>query len=114
MGELESTLKWFKKDKSLGPDRWSMEFYLAFFETLGLDLLKVIDECTIYGCMYEAINTTFIALVPKVDFPQIFNDFWPISLHNCLYKVIAKIIANRIKPILSDNISSEQFAFLHN
>lgn len=31
-GELEGTLKWFKKDKSLGPDGWTMEFYLAFYE----------------------------------------------------------------------------------
>lgn len=64
--------------------------------------------------MYEAINTTFISLIAKVDFPQYFNDFQPISLYNCLYKTIAKIIANHIKPILSDNISSEQFAFLQN
>lgn len=38
--ELEGTLKWFKKDKSPGPDGWTIEFYLAFYELLGNDLLK--------------------------------------------------------------------------
>eukprot|EP00253_Pinus_taeda_P030096 PITA_30096 len=35
MEELESTLKWFKKDKSPGPDGWTIEFYLAFYDLLG-------------------------------------------------------------------------------
>lgn len=33
--ELEDTLKWFKRDKSPGPDGWNVKFYLAFFDTLG-------------------------------------------------------------------------------
>lgn len=38
LGELEATLKWFKRYKSLGPDGWNVEFYLDFFDTLGEDL----------------------------------------------------------------------------
>jgi len=91
-----------------------MEFYLSFFETIDPDLLNFIEKCRSTGRLYESINTTFIALIPKVDSPQSFSDFRPISPCNCLYKIIAKIIANRIKLILSDNISSEQFSFLHN
>lgn len=56
MGELESTLKWFKKDKSPGPYGWSVEFYLAFFELLGKDLLQIIEECRTSGQMYEAFT----------------------------------------------------------
>jgi len=41
--ELEGTLKWFKKDKSPGLDSWTIEFYLAFYELIGLDLLKVVE-----------------------------------------------------------------------
>lgn len=43
LGELEGRLKWFKKDKSLGPNGWLIEFYLAYFEVLGNDLLHVIE-----------------------------------------------------------------------
>lgn len=112
MGELEATLKWFKRDKSPGPDGCSIEFYLAFFEVIRNDLLKVIEKCRKSGRMHGAINTTFIALIPKSDNPSSYNDFRPISLCNCLYKIISKIIANHICPILSAHISSKQFAFL--
>lgn len=108
MGELEATLKWFKRDKSLGPDGWPVEFYIAFFELLGEDLLKVIEDCRITRPIYKDFNTTFIALIPNSENPSSFEYFCPISLYNCIYK----IIANRLLPILSSHISFEQFAFL--
>jgi len=45
MGKLEATLKWFKQDKSPGPDGWSVEFYTILFELIRGDLLKVIEDC---------------------------------------------------------------------
>lgn len=111
-GELEGTLKWFKKDKSLGPDGWTMEFYLAFYELQGNDLIKVVEECRIFGSIYNVVNTTFIALIPKSDSPSSFNDFRPISLCNCLYKIISKVIVNHLQRILSHHITPQQFAFL--
>jgi len=113
MAELEATLKWFKKDKSFGPDGWTIDFYLAFFDILGNDLLKIVEDSRRRGRISSAIKSTFIALIPKTNAPSTFDDFRPISLCNCLYKIIAKTIANRLKPILSQHISSEQFAFLH-
>lgn len=110
--ELEGVLKWFKKDKSLGPDGWPIEFYLTFSDFMAVDLLQVIEECRSSGWIYNAINTTFIALIPKNDSPSSFDEFRPISLCNCLYKIISKIIANHIRPILSWFILPKQFPFL--
>ena len=112
MEELEATLKWFKKDKSPGLDGWTIEFYLAFFDLLGQDFLRVVEESRSSGCLYHAINSTFIALIPKTDSPTSFDDYRPISLCNCLYKIISKIIANRLRPILSKHIAPQQFSFL--
>lgn len=113
MGELERTLKWFKRDKSPGPDGWLVEFYTAFLDILRQDLLAVTEESRILGRIYAPLNFTYLALIPKIDSLVSFNGFQLISLCNCLYKIISKIIANRLKPILSDHISQEQFAFLH-
>eukprot|EP00253_Pinus_taeda_P026707 PITA_26707 len=106
-GELEGTLKWFKKDRSPGPDGWTNEFYLAFYEILGQDLLKVVEERRSIGSLYHAINSTFIALIPKFDSPSSFDDYKPISLCNYLYKIISKITANRLRPILSRHIAPQ-------
>lgn len=112
LGELEAIIRGFQKDKSPGPNDWSIKFYLAFFDLLGQDLLKVINHCSLTGKTPSATKATFIALIPKSDKPASFNDFRPISLCNCLYKIMAKILVNRLKPILSAHISPEQFTFL--
>lgn len=114
LGELEDTLKWFKRDKIHGPDGWNVEFYLAFFDTLGEDLLQVIEEFRSFGRMYEAYNSTFIILIPKSENPTSFNDFRPISSCSYIYKIISKILANHLWLILSNYISTEQFSFLQN
>jgi len=112
LGELEATLKWFSKDKSLGPDGWSIEFYLAFFDLISSHLLSVVEESRASGCLEVTITSTFIALILKTDNLATFDEFRPILLCNCLYKIIAKIIANKLKPILSKHILPEKFAFL--
>ena len=75
-------------------------------------LLKNIDQTRLSGFIPPSLNSTFLALIPKKDKPRTFVDFRPISLCNLLYKLIAKIIAGRLKPFLDSGISREQFGFL--
>ena len=110
--ELKEVLHSFQKDKSMGPDGWSMDFYVGFFDFFSSDLLKVIEESRINCFIHPSFNATFIALIPKQDVPDSLDDYHPISLCNCIYKIIAKIISRRIKGILSKSISQEQFVFL--
>jgi len=64
------------------------------------------------GHIHNPINANFISLVPKTDNPSSFEDFEPISLCNCLYKIISKVISRKLKVILSKHISRENFGFL--
>ena len=57
-------------------------------------------------------NVTFITLIPKVHSPRKVSEFRPISLSNVLYKLIAKVLANRLKPLLPKVISETQSAFM--
>eukprot|EP00253_Pinus_taeda_P035322 PITA_35322 len=110
--EVEATIKSMAKEKSPGPDGWSIELFLHFFELIGAEITEVVEEARKKGEVYSPFNATFIALIPKKEVPKSFKYFRPISLCNSIYKMIAKVIANRIKPILSRHISMEQFGFL--
>jgi hypothetical protein len=109
-----STLKGFANSKSPGPDGWTVEFFLEFFDILGHNILEAVEESIIKGKIIGALNATFITLIPKSDKPESFDGFRPISLCNLLYKVISKIIAVRIKVFFSKGITKEQFGFLEN
>jgi hypothetical protein len=89
-----------------------MDFYVGLFDLIGQDILKVIEESRVNAFIHPPFNATFIALIPKQDAPEILNEYRSISLCNCIYKLIAKIISRRIKGILSKSISQEQFGFL--
>jgi hypothetical protein len=89
------------KDKSPGPDGWTVEFYLHFFELVASNLVEAVEEACMTGAVYKGMNTTFIALIPKVNGLATFGDFRPIYLCNLCYKIITKIISKRIRPILS-------------
>ena len=104
LSEIESALKSFKKDRSPGLDGWPVEFYLHFFELLGNELLHAIECARTSGYITPSLNSTFIALIPKKDKPPTFANFRPISLCNLLYKLIAKLIAVRLKPFLDSHI----------
>jgi hypothetical protein len=109
---MKVTLSSFQKDKSPGLDGWTIEFFLGFLDFIGKYLLAMVEESRRTCHIYAPFNSTFIALIPKAINPSYFDDFCPIFLYNCIYKIVVKVIAKRIKDILSESISKEQFQFL--
>lgn len=111
--EFKSVIHKFQKDKSLGPDGWGVELFEGLYAIMGKDLLVVVEEYKRNKMILPTFNLTFIALIPRKDSLNSFEDFRMISLCNVVYQFITKIISNRIKLILSTHISYKEFGFFH-
>jgi len=98
--------------KSPGPDDIHFGFIKQFWMVLKDNFMRFITEFHRNGRLTKGINATFIALIPKVSSPQRLNDFRPISLVGCMYKVLAKILANRLRTVIGSVVSDAQSAFV--
>ncbi|GKV48490.1 hypothetical protein SLEP1_g55300 [Rubroshorea leprosula] len=62
--------------------------------------------------LVKGLNSSFLTLVPKKQNPRDLKDFRPISLVGCVYKLLSKVLANRLKNVISEIISETQSAFV--
>ncbi|XP_058776799.1 uncharacterized protein LOC131651145 [Vicia villosa] len=60
----------------------------------------------------RAVSSSFLTLIPKCKNPLSLNDYRPICLVGCMYKVVAKLLAGRLKGVLNSIISNSQSAFV--
>lgn len=99
-------------DKCPGPDGYNPGFYQHFWSLCSDDIFK---ECCAWldtGQFPPDLNMTNIALIPKGHSQHSMKDWRPIALCNVLYKLISKVLANRLKVVLSQCISDSQSAFV--
>lgn len=95
-----------------GPDGLNGIFYQHHWDILQEDIFNSVQDFFLSGAMRPELNRTSISSIPKTLNPERLDQFRPISLCNFIYKIISKILANRLKPILPDLISIEQFTFV--
>jgi hypothetical protein len=93
-------LKKASKRTRVGLDRWTIELFSGFFDLFNQDLLAVVEESWRVVRIHVPFNTTCISLISKIDDPHTYDDFKPISLCNCIYKIVENIIAQRLKVVL--------------
>ena len=87
-------------------------FFQKFWHIVGVDVTNVVLSILHSGHMLHKMNYTHIVLIPKNNEPLYMTDFQPISLENVVARIILKVIANRLKLILSNVISDAQSAFV--
>ncbi|KAJ9555268.1 hypothetical protein OSB04_009882 [Centaurea solstitialis] len=111
-GEVWEAIKSCGGDKSPGPDGFTFGFFKAFWETIKGDLLRALEWFWEKGELGRGCNASFLTLIPKVDAPSNLGEFRPISLIGSFYKILAKILAERIKGVMGKIINSSQSAFI--
>jgi hypothetical protein len=110
--ELHNIIKEMRSNASPGPDGLSAAFYKSAWSWISNDIHKLVTDFYNSAFMIPEINQTFLVLIPKKSQPTVPQDFRPISLCNVTYKIIAKSIAERLKPYLPDYIDHAQAAFV--
>eukprot|EP00253_Pinus_taeda_P028344 PITA_28344 len=112
MEEVEEVVMNMKKGKAPRPDGFTVEFYQAGWHFLGQEILEVVEESRMKQKIWPSINSTFLTPIPKSNKLEDAQGFRPIALCNVIYKIIATLIAKRLKPLLPSIISPEQTGFV--
>jgi hypothetical protein len=110
--EIYQAVAMLGSNKSPGPDGMNGLFYKTFWVVVKRDVINYVQTFFREGYLLKELNHTNIALIPKIPNPSRVNQFRPISLTNFNYKIISKILANRLKPLLEKIISPNQSAFI--
>lgn len=109
--EVFKTLISLPVGKSPGSDGFNIEFYKFFWDDVGDQLFEAIKYFFDNTSMPKPWGKTYVTLVPKKEHPKRVSDFRSISLCNVCYKIITKIMANRLRDVLDNLISREQSGF---
>lgn len=88
--------------KAPGSDGLPARFFQRNWGIFKEEVVRAVREFFRTGIMPEGVNDAIIVLILKTDEPQRVNDFRPISLCNVIYKIVAKCLVNRLRPILDE------------
>ncbi|XP_026396843.1 uncharacterized protein LOC113291534 [Papaver somniferum] len=110
--EIENKVKHVPSWSSPGPDGFQAGFYQTQWQLVGKDIVDVVQRFFTSGQMPRCLNRTYICLIPKYKTPKQPFEFRPIGLCNASYKIISKILANKLKPFLKKLSSPYQAAFV--
>ncbi|KAL6343049.1 hypothetical protein AAG906_017861 [Vitis piasezkii] len=110
--EIFAALSSFCGDKALGSDGFTMAFWLFCWDVVKPEILGLFREFYLHGTFQRSLNSTFLLLIPK-EGTEGLRDFRPISLVGSVYKLLAKVLANKLKSVMGEVISYSQHAFVH-
>ncbi|XP_038708505.1 uncharacterized protein LOC120003559 [Tripterygium wilfordii] len=110
--EIWNAVRSISSQKAPGPDGFSAGFYHSHWDTVGDSVVDAVMDFFDTSIMDSEINSTLIALIPKTKEALSVTEYRPISLCNVSYKIISKILSNRLSLILPNIIRGNQSAFI--
>ena len=110
--EIHGMLLTLHNGKVPGPDGFTKEFFVAMWPIVGRDFVIAIQSFFQCGFLPTGVNATILALIPKKNPDHTMKDIRPIACCNLMYKVISKLLSNRLKNILPYAIEPNQCAFI--
>ncbi|GJU00233.1 putative RNA-directed DNA polymerase [Tanacetum coccineum] len=99
-------------DKAPSVNGFTFKFIKSHWDILGHDIFRYMKEFETSSLIPRWCNSSFITLIPKVEDPLVIHDYRPISLIGCQYKIIAKVLANRLALVISSVVGESQTVFI--
>lgn len=110
--EIRAAVFALNADGAPGPDGFGGHFYQSFWDIVGIDVVHSVQEIFLGGSLPPNINSNMIVLIPKVPGAKTMGDYRPIALAKFKFKIVTKIMADRLACITSRIISTEQRGFV--
>ena len=110
--EIDEAVESCNSQKSPGPDGFSFRFIKEAWEVIKFDVYKIVEDFSSTCRLPKGANVAFIALIAKCDHPGGFKDFRPISMVECIYKIISKLLARRLQRVMDSIIGPNQSSFI--
>nr|GEV28936.1 RNA-directed DNA polymerase, eukaryota [Tanacetum cinerariifolium] len=110
--EIKKAVWDYGTNKSPGPGGFTFEFIRKYWKIIQQDVVNAVKDFFSSSKFPLGSNSLFIALIPKSLEAKMVKDFRPISLIGSFYKIVVKILANRLSMVISDLISKVQTTFI--
>lgn len=110
--EINHVIKIIPGDRAPGPDGFTGQFLKVCWHVIKADFYKLCSDFWEGKISLQCLNSSLITLVPKKLTPERFNDFRPISLLNCLLKLLTKILAERLQHWILKIVHRNQYGFI--
>ena len=99
-------------DKAPGPDGFTMAFFHKCWSVVEKDVMDFFVYFHQYSMFERSMNASFLTLIPKKCNAVNIKDFHPISLVGSVYKLLSKVLANRLRVVLDNLIFKTQNSFV--
>ena len=110
--EIKLALFSMHPNKATDIDGMSPLFFQQYCQIISVVILNAVNSFFHSSKLLRSVMETIISLIPKVEAPVNLANYRPISLCTVLYKIISKILTNRLKKVLNHCISCSQSAFI--
>ena len=97
--EILAAISGLNGDKAPGPDGFPLAFWSFSWDFVKDEVMALFREFFEHNLFVKSLNATFLVLVPKGRTVDDLKDLRPISLVGSLYKILSKVLANRIKAL---------------
>nr|XP_027088617.1 uncharacterized protein LOC113709968 [Coffea arabica] len=110
--EVKGIVFALNEESAAGPDGFAGKFFTVAWEVIAVNVYQAVVSFFCGEDIPRSITATLIVLLPKVDNPQDFTQFRPISLCNFANKIISKLLAGRLAKLLPQLIFPQQSGFV--